>query len=130
MSRLRAYAQLVRLPNLPTAWADIGLGALALAVNPPAGLLEEGFPWLRFVLILVASSCLYMSGMIWNDWFDLEQDKRERPFRPLPSGRIRPAEAARAGAGLMLLGVATAFLASLPSFFLSLGLVAAIFAYD
>jgi 4-hydroxybenzoate polyprenyltransferase len=43
---------------------------------------------LPFGLLLLASSCLYSAGMVWNDWFDLEQDRRERPFRPLPSGRV------------------------------------------
>jgi 4-hydroxybenzoate polyprenyltransferase len=26
--------------------------------------------------------------MVWNDYFDLEEDKRDRPFRPLPSGQV------------------------------------------
>src|SRR5437588_5137547 len=100
MSRLRAYAQLVRLPNLPTALADICLAALALVVQFPSA----DFSALRFVLLLLASGCLYSAGMVWNDYFDQEQDRRERPFRPLPSGRIKPAEAVRLGSGLFLLG--------------------------
>jgi 4-hydroxybenzoate polyprenyltransferase len=80
MSRLRTYAQLVRLPNLPSALADICLGALALYALP-AG-------WLPFVLMLCASACLYTGGMVWNDYFDRDQDQRERPDRPIPSGRV------------------------------------------
>src|SRR5947208_9514410 len=85
----RAYAQLVRLPNLFTAFADIGLGwlgTLALGAGT-AG-------WPGFVLLLAASGCLYSAGMVWNDFFDVEQDRRERPFRPLPSGRISRRHAA------------------------------------
>jgi 4-hydroxybenzoate polyprenyltransferase len=130
MSRLRAYAQLVRLPNLPTALADICLAALALAWQPPVGRLEDGFPWLPFALLLVASACLYTSGMVWNDYFDQEQDRRERPFRPLPSGRVKPVEAVRLGSGLMLVGVACAFFAGTAAFVLALVLVAAILLYD
>jgi 4-hydroxybenzoate polyprenyltransferase len=126
MSRLRAYAQLVRLPNLPTALADICLAALALVVQYPSG----DFSVLRFVLLLFASGCLYSAGMVWNDYFDQEQDRRERPFRPLPSGRIKPAEAVRLGSGLLLGGVALAFCASWASFIIALLLVAAILLYD
>jgi 4-hydroxybenzoate polyprenyltransferase len=56
MSRLRAYAQLLRLPNLFTALADIALGAWVastlFAVPPP------GRWWLTFTLLLAASACL------------------------------------------------------------------------
>src|SRR5262245_28722487 len=82
MNRLLPYAQLVRLPNVFTALADIALGALVTAALPAH--------WPAFVLLLLASACLYSAGMVWNDYFDLEQDRRERPFRPLPSGRIPP----------------------------------------
>src|SRR5437868_8098899 len=76
----RAYAQLVRLPNVFTALADIGLGALATHALPGA--------WPTVVWLLLSSACLYCGGMVWNDFFDVEQDRRERPFRPLPSGRV------------------------------------------
>ncbi len=86
MSDLRAYAQLVRLSNLPTALADICLGVVAANALPEHGL--------AFVLLLLASACLYSAGMVWNDYFDREQDRRERPFRPLA---IRPRRAGASG---------------------------------
>jgi hypothetical protein len=97
MSTLRDYAQLVRLPNLPSALADICLGALASRALP-----EHAAP---FVLLLGASGCLYSAGMVWNDFFDREQDRRERPFRPLPSGRITLVQARRLGTVLPVVGV-------------------------
>jgi 4-hydroxybenzoate polyprenyltransferase len=103
MSRLRDYAQLVRLPNVFTAAADICLGALAVRALPER--------WLVFGLLVLASSCLYCGGMVWNDFFDLEQDRRDRPFRPLPSGRVSRGAAARFGAGLLLAGVILSLLA-------------------
>jgi 4-hydroxybenzoate polyprenyltransferase len=130
MNRIRVYAQLVRLPNLPTALADISLAALALAVQPPSGDLVDGFRFDRLALLLLASACLYSSGMVWNDYFDQEQDKRERPFRPLPSGRVSPGEAVRLAGGLMLAGVVCAFLAGTAAFVVSLFLVASILLYD
>src|SRR5438309_8565411 len=105
-SSLRAYAQLVRLPNVFTAWADICLGWLAaLAAGVPAT------HWPTFVLLMCASASLYSAGMVWNDFFDLEQDQRERPFRPLPSGRITPRSAAWLGTALLVAGLSFAALA-------------------
>jgi 4-hydroxybenzoate polyprenyltransferase len=68
---------------------------------------------LPFLLLLVASGCLYCAGMVWNDYFDLEQDTRERPFRPLPSRQVTPREAMRLGSGLLAAGVCFACLAGL-----------------
>jgi 4-hydroxybenzoate polyprenyltransferase len=120
MSALRTYAQLVRLPNLPTALADICLGALATGALPRR--------WAQFLLLLLASACLYCAGMVWNDFFDLEQDKRERPFRPLPSGRVTRRQAAWFGAALLAAGVFWAALAG--AVWLALALAAAILLYD
>jgi 4-hydroxybenzoate polyprenyltransferase len=122
MTDLRAYAQLVRLPNLPTALADICLGALAAAALPQHSL--------AFVSLLLASACLYSAGMVWNDYFDREQDRRERPFRPLPSGRVTPRQAVQLGAALLGSGVLLALPAGRTAVFLALWLVAAILAYD
>jgi 4-hydroxybenzoate polyprenyltransferase len=103
MSRLHTYAQLVRLPNLPSALSNICLGALAAGALPQR--------WLPFGLLLLASACLYCGGMVWNDYFDRLEDKRERPGRPIPSGRVAPGDAARLGALLLLSGVLLAALA-------------------
>ena len=99
----RSYAQLVRLPNLPSALADIGLAGLAtgLIVARPVA----------FLLLLTSSACLYLSGMVWNDYFDIDQDRRERPLRPLPSGAIAPRRAALLGGGLMVVGLCLALAA-------------------
>jgi UbiA prenyltransferase family len=105
MNRLHTWAQLVRLPNVFTAMADICLGALVGGALPGQGI--------AFVLLVLASACLYCGGMVWNDYFDLEQDKKERPFRPLPSRRVLPGEAACLGTGLLAAGLMFASLADL-----------------
>jgi 4-hydroxybenzoate polyprenyltransferase len=122
MSELRDYAQLVRLPNLPTALADICLGALAAGALP-----HQGF---SFAVLLLASACLYSAGMVFNDYFDLEQDRRERPFRPLPSGRITPRQAVRLGSALLAAGVLLTLLAGWTSLWVALCLAGAILSYD
>jgi 4-hydroxybenzoate polyprenyltransferase len=78
----------------------------------------------------VASVLLYGAGLVANDLFDLRIDRRERPHRPLPPGRIRPLTAAIVLAVLTPLGVACAFLATPAAGGVALVLTAAIFLYD
>ena len=121
----RTYAQLVRLPNVFTALADICLGtfvALTVATLPnhtstltnslsrhleQMKLTFEVFAgcWPAFIVLLLASACLYSAGMVWNDYFDVEQDRRDRPFRPIPSGRVSPRMALSLGLALICLGL-------------------------
>lgn len=111
-SRFLAFAQLMRLPNVFTAFADIALAAaVAGTVMPGAG---TGF-WVAVALIALASACLYLAGMVWNDVFDRAEDAAARPFRPLPSGRVRIRTAVILGCGLFALGLGFAGLAGLPS---------------
>ena len=87
MNRLRPYLQLVRLPNVFTAFADICMATVVQLKRLDAeGPAQSWFDrWPTFMLLLLASGCLYCGGMVWNDYFDIEQDRRERPSRPLPS---------------------------------------------
>lgn len=135
-ARLLAFAQLLRLPNVFTAFADIALAAcVVLAFNPahvPAAF------WGCFALLLLASGFLYLSGMVWNDVFDRNIDADERPFRPIPSGRVTVGIAVVLGILLMVLGVTFEGLSTAPvgvtwnaeSFTLALVLVVSIFLYD
>lgn len=137
MHRFLPYARLVRLPNVFTAMADVALAALACAAMQPRtqqdGLSLHGA---AFLWLLLASSCLYCSGMVWNDVFDLQEDRKERPFRPLPSGQISVQTAMFLGAILMLAGLAAALMAdqalgvSWHASLIAVLLVAAIFLYD
>ncbi|HEY1068189.1 MAG TPA: hypothetical protein VGE52_18845, partial [Pirellulales bacterium] len=59
-----SYMRLLRLPNVFTAMADVLLGAF---------LVQDGdFPWLACALLLLSSACLYTSGMVLNDVYDIE----------------------------------------------------------
>lgn len=124
---MRAYLQLFRLPNVFTAMADILLGFLLTHRS-----LE---PWYVFALLLAASACLYTAGMVLNDYFDREQDARERPFRPIPSGRISERTAQRLGFGLLAGGGVLGWLAGAAAGSVWPGLVAtllaaAVYVYD
>jgi 4-hydroxybenzoate polyprenyltransferase len=73
-SRSIAWLQLMRLPNVFTAMADVAMGFWFTH--------ESLSPLGQLVLLLISSSCLYTCGMILNDVYDLEQDRRERPNFP------------------------------------------------
>jgi 4-hydroxybenzoate polyprenyltransferase len=98
------YLQLVRLPNVFTAMADILLGYLFTHASLAA--------WPTLALLMAASSALYMAGMVLNDLFDVEIDRAERPGRPLPSGRVGTATARRLGILLIVIGLGAGWGAS------------------
>ncbi len=120
---LKPYLQLVRLPNLFTAAAD-SLAGWLLAT----GTLAEPGRWLPLVGASVAT---YAGGIVLNDVFDHEIDRRERPGRPLPSGRVSRRLAAWAGGIALVLGPALAALSgSSASFVVALALAACVLGYD
>jgi len=122
-STLRAYLELVRLPNLFTAMADVTMGFLFThAVFLPG---EDA--WV-LGLLLAASSLLYAAGVVLNDVFDFEVDATQRPRRPLPSGRVSRSAARWLGWELLLVGVALAWLAGFLANDFRPGIVAALLA--
>lgn len=104
----KAWAQLVRLPNVFTAPADV-LAGTGLALMGFHGVWPESITF-NVLLLCAASVCFYAGGMVLNDVFDYEEDQRDRPLRPLPSGRINRSLALRAGLLLLIIGVALALL--------------------
>jgi hypothetical protein len=110
-----AYLQLLRLPTVFTAMADIVLGRLL--VNN-----RELEPYSQFLTLLAASCGLYLSGMVFNDVFDRKQDAVERPQRPIPSGRVPLRNAILLGGALMLAGIDDAVLKRTPLGPLGMGL--------
>lgn len=122
MKKWLAYFQLMRLPAVFTALSDIILGYL----------LTHGtfdLP-IQFVLLVVASASLYLSGMVFNDVFDRKIDAVERPSRPIPSGRITTQNAAVLGGLLMLAGIGAAQTVGKQSLIVACLLVVAILGYD
>jgi 4-hydroxybenzoate polyprenyltransferase len=126
--KLLPLARLVRLPNVFTALADIGLGLCATAGLSRASV-DADF-WWKASLLLLSSGLLYMAGMVWNDYFDLAEDRRERPFRPLPSGAIPVRTAVLIGMVLLGGGWACAAFTGRAGALIGLALALAIIAYD
>lgn len=116
------YLQLVRAPAVFTALSNI----LAAHIIVTGGRMQ----WSSLLLLLVASAALYMSGMVLNDCFDFDEDCRDRPARPLPSGRIRIKTAWRLGWILVATGLLIASLVGFKQFIIALLLSALIIFYN
>ncbi|WP_437064787.1 SCO3242 family prenyltransferase [Streptomyces sp. enrichment culture] len=119
-SRPRAWAELLRLPALFTVPGDALAGAAATGVRPGP----------RTLLAIGSSLCLYEAGMALNDWADRAEDARDRPHRPLPSGRVRPAAALAAACALTGAGLALAACAGRPALAVAAPLATTVWAYD
>jgi len=96
---LLPYLRLVRAPAVFSALGD-----------PIAGLLlDDGdFSSEQASRLSAASAMLYLAGMALNDLADREEDARDRPERPIPSGAVSPRAAALIGGSLLLGGVLAA----------------------
>ena len=102
-SKLLSYLRLMRFANVFTAIADIAMGYLVAT--------QSFKPWPVFACLCLASSLMYLAGMILNDLYDVEVDRVERPQRPLPSGAISLSTARWMGYGFLFGGCALGGLA-------------------
>jgi len=97
------FLRLMRPANIVTALADILAGAaVARAWSVGAEVPAE------LGLLLLSTVGLYGGGVVFNDVFDVELDREERPERPLPSGQISLSAATFGGALLLLGGIMAA----------------------
>jgi 4-hydroxybenzoate polyprenyltransferase len=119
-SRLRAFLELLRLPNVFTALADVAMGFLFTH--------DSAQPAAQFTLLALASCSLYLAGMVLNDYFDRDIDSHERPERPIPSGRITVGFARNLGWTLLATGVVAGWAAGVVTGTARSGIVASVLA--
>ncbi len=122
MGKLHDCLELVRIPGVFTAQADIMAGFLIAG----GGIKQISCAG----CLLLASSFLYSAGMALNDYFDYRIDLKERPKRPIPSGRIKRQEALCLGVFLLVAGIFSAYFVRPASFIISLILAAFILSYN
>ena len=120
-----AWGKLLRLPNLLTVPGD-PIAGFALA----AAVLDAGASPLHLIPAAAASLLLYCAGLVHNDLCDLSEDRRDRPTRPLPSGRISLRAARLACVLLAAGGLASAGAAGRWALAAAAILLAAILAYN
>ena len=120
---LRQYLLLIRAPNLFTVPSNIMSGYFAIT---PATNADLG----QLMSLIISSVFLYISGIVLNDYFDIEVDRKERPNRPLVSGRITKRSALIIAWASIITANILAFLTSWASLVISASLTAVIIAYN
>jgi 4-hydroxybenzoate polyprenyltransferase len=87
------------------------VGTLAGSFAAAAAL---GASWLgpRLALALLAAAAATMASNAWNQCFDVEIDRVNRPDRPVPSGRVTPHQALAGGCAFALLALVLGALVS------------------
>lgn len=115
----------MRPANVVTSVADV-LAGIAIS-----GYFLNGNTNYASVLLLCFSTAgLYAGGIVFNDIFDADLDKVERPERAIPSGAIGLGEAVILGCILLLIGIISAFLVGLLSGMIAFGIAIAAMIYN
>ncbi|WP_299826561.1 UbiA-like protein EboC [uncultured Pontibacter sp.] len=133
MITFKAYLRLMRPANIVTAVADIMMGFAASGALYSITLMENGFmpEYLQpLSLLVLATIGLYGGGVVFNDVFDAELDKVERPERPIPSGRASIAGASILGAILLAGGILAAWQVSVVSAVIAVAIALLALLYD
>lgn len=117
----------MRPANLVTAISDVLAGvSIALLFVPDGSTLDGSV----LIALIIATVGLYGGGVVFNDVFDAELDARERPERPIPSGRVSIRGAAGLGSILFLIGVMAAGTVGMLPLQIALAIVVMCLVYD
>jgi 4-hydroxybenzoate polyprenyltransferase len=117
------YLILVRLPNLFTLPSNILVGfVIASSLTLTS--------YVQVLLLVTISILLYCVGLILNDLFDYNIDKKERPDRPLASGKVSRRAAIGLVTAFSVLALGLSLIVSIPTLVTSSLLFVLIFGYD
>jgi hypothetical protein len=118
----------MRPANIVTSIADVLAGVAISGFFMKSGLLVDQI--LSIILLCISTIGLYGGGVVFNDVFDAELDKIERPERPIPMGIITVKEGTLFAIFLLLLGIAAAFIVNPVSGILSISIAISAIVYD
>jgi 4-hydroxybenzoate polyprenyltransferase len=105
--KLTVYLRLMRPANIVTSVADVLAGIAISGYFYHLTFTTASF--YPVVLLCLSTIGLYGGGIVFNDVFDAELDRVERPERAIPSGLVSPKEATYLGVFLLLWGIGFAF---------------------
>jgi 4-hydroxybenzoate polyprenyltransferase len=118
----------MRPANIVTSVADVLAGIAISGFFAEPDLLMHHL--LSVILLCISTIGLYGGGVVFNDVFDAELDKIERPERPIPSGVISVKQGASFAIILLLGGILTAFLVNIISGAFAISISFAALIYD
>jgi len=118
----------MRPANIVTSIADVLAGvAISGFFIEPVLFVDQTLP---VILLCISTVGLYGGGVVFNDVFDAELDKIERPERPIPMGIITVKGGTLLGIILLLMGIVTAFIVNPVSGLLAIGIAVSAIVYD
>lgn len=124
-SNFKDYLLLIRLPNLFTLPSNIILGFVLVSTFT-----MTITSVIQILMLVTISILLYCVGLVLNDLFDYEVDKKERPNRPLASGKITKKVSIILVTILAAISLILSLLVSVTTFSISVLLLVIIFGYD
>ncbi|MGK6350047.1 UbiA-like protein EboC [Parapedobacter sp. DT-150] len=125
---LKPFLQLMRPANVMTAISDVLAGAAIAMLYLGNG--STALSWPTLALLALATAGLYGGGVVFNDVFDAALDAKERPERPIPSGRVPLLHAVYWGTALFAVGVLAAGLIGVVSGGIAIAIVLMCLVYD
>lgn len=126
MDKITGYLRLMRPANIVTAVADILAGVAIAGIIP-----HPALDYTPVILLIIATVGLYGGGVVFNDVFDADLDKVERPERPIPKGVVSKTEGAILGSVLLIIGILAAINVSFnPSGIIAIAIAVAALIYD
>ena len=120
---IKNYLTLIRFPNLFTLPSNIFAGYVSTHTHNPVEIHTIS-------LVILVSLCLYAVGVIFNDIADRKIDRKERPDRPIPSGKIGERNAIILALLLIVISIAVSYSISAITFTAVIVLIIIIFLYD
>ncbi|MGH9995031.1 MAG: UbiA family prenyltransferase [Nitrososphaeraceae archaeon] len=123
VQQIMNYLTLVRFPNLFTLPSNVLAGYFSSNIYNEVEINT-------IILVIFSSACLYAAGVIFNDIADRQIDRKERPNRPIPSGKVTQRSAIILALLLMAISITVSYLISAVTFIVGFILVATIMLYD
>lgn len=105
--KISVYLRLMRPANIVTSIADVLAGVAIAGYFYHLPFYAASF--YPVGLLCLSTVGLYGGGIVFNDVFDAELDRVERPERAIPSGAVTLREATFLGSFLLLWGIGFAF---------------------
>jgi len=97
-TKIKAYVELVRIHNVVASLLTTIVGWLSVKAY-----VNVSVDTLLYAVAIVGF--ISSAGYVINDYFDVEVDMLNKPYRPIPSGRVSPREALALSTLLFVIGV-------------------------
>ena len=123
-----AMLLIMRPANIITAIADV-IAGVAIVGYLTSDVMDQELV-LQIVLLSIATAGLYGGGIVFNDIFDIEQDKINRPERIIPSGKLSLKQARFLGKTLFIIAIVSAFCVSAFSGYIAIAIMISALVYD